>query len=144
MKEKNIPEYNIRESRFPPSLFFVYLVVLLIMSGIHTGLIVGMNTLGWSDMVKTAVPILYWSAVAVGLTLFTRKQIRRVYEDPMHKLAEATKKVAEGDFSIYIAPLHTSEHLDYLDQMLLDFNKMVEELGSMETLKTDFFSQCIP
>ncbi len=140
MQEKNILESNIRESRFPTSLFFVYLIVLLIMSGIHTGLIVGMNTLGWSDAVKTAVPILYWSAVAVGLTLFTRMQIKKTYEEPMHKLAEATKKVAEGDFSIYIAPLHTSEHLDYLDKMLLDFNKMVEELGSIETLKTDFFS----
>ena len=140
MKERNIPEYTIRESRFPTSLFFVYLIVLLIMSGIHTGLIVGVNTLGWSDVVQTAVPILYWSAVAVGLTLFTRRQIRNVYEEPMHKLAEATKKVAEGDFSIYIAPLHTSEKRDYLDQMLLDFNKMVEELGSIETLKTDFFS----
>ena len=140
MKEKRSFENKVRESRFPPSLFFVYLVVLLIMSGIHTGLIVGMNTLGWSELMQTIVPVLYWSAVAVGLTLFTRKQIRRVYEEPMHKLAEATKKVAEGDFSIYIAPLHTSEHLDYLDQMLMDFNKMVEELGSIETLKTDFFS----
>jgi len=140
MKEKNIPEYNIRESRFPPSLFLVYLSVLLIMSGIHTGLLIGANTLGWSEVAQTVIPILYWSAVAVGLTLFTRKQMRRVYEEPMHKLAEATKKVAEGDFSIYIAPLHTSEHLDYLDQMLMDFNKMVGELGSIETLKTDFFS----
>ena len=140
MKEKRSFENKVRESRFPPSLFFVYLVVLLIMSGIHTGLIVGMNTLGWSELAQTVVPVLYWSAVAVGLTLFTRRQIRRVYEEPMHKLAEATKKVAAGDFSIYIAPLHTSEHLDYLDKMLLDFNKMVEELGSIETLKTDFFS----
>ncbi len=139
MSEKNL-EIKVRESRFPTSLFFVYLIVLLLMSGIHTGLVVGMNTLGWNDLVQTLIPILYWSAVAGGLTLFTRKQIRRVYEEPMHKLAEATKKVAEGDFSIYIAPLHTSEHLDYLDKMLMDFNKMVEELGSIETLKTDFFS----
>ena len=140
MKEKRSFENKVRESRFPPSLFFVYLIVLLIMSGIHTGLIVGMNAAGWNDVAQTIVPVLYWSAVAVGLTLFTRKQIRRVYEEPMHRLAEATKKVAEGDFSIYIAPLHTSEHLDYLDQMLMDFNKMVGELGSIETLKTDFFS----
>ena len=31
-----------QKSIFPPSLFFVYLGVLLLMSGIHTGLIVGM------------------------------------------------------------------------------------------------------
>ncbi len=140
MTEKNIPENNVRESRFPPSLFFVYLIVLLLMSGIHTGLIVGMNALNWSDLTKTVIPLMYWSAVAVGLTLFTRKQIKRVYEEPMHKLAEATKKVAEGDFSIYIPPLHTSDKLDYMDKMIVDFNKMVEELGSIETLKTDFFS----
>lgn len=139
MSEK-ILENKVRESRFPTSLFFVYLIVLLLMSGIHTGLIVGMNTLGWNELVQTLIPILYWSMVAVGLTVFTRMQIRRVYEEPMHKLADATRKVAEGDFSIYIAPLHTSDKLDYLDNMLMDFNKMVEELGSIETLKTDFFS----
>lgn len=133
-------EKKVRENRFPPSLFFVYLVVLLLMSGIHTGLIVGMNTLGWNDFWKTAVPILYWSAVAVALTLFTRRQVQRVYEEPMHKLARATEQVAGGDFSVYIPPLHTADKLDYLDVMIVDFNRMVEELGSIETLKTDFFS----
>ena len=140
MKEKERFINNMRESRFPPSLFFVYLIVLLFMSGIHTGLLVGANTLGWNEAAQTVIPVLYWTAVAVGLTLFTRSQIRRVYEEPMLKLAEATKKVAEGDFSIYIAPLHTSDKMDYLDKMLVDFNRMVEELGSIETLKTDFFS----
>lgn len=140
MTEKTPFERKIRDNRFPASLFFVYLGVLLLMSGIHTGLIVGMNTLGWSDILQTVVPILYWSAVAVGLTLFTRRQIQRVYEEPMHRLAEATQQVAGGDFSVYIPPLHTSDKLDYLDIMIVDFNRMVEELGSIETLKMDFFS----
>ena len=140
MKETHSFENRIRTSRFPPSLFFVYLITLLLMSGIHTGLIVGMNYLGWNIPAQTAIPIVYWSAVAIGLTLFTRRQIRRVYEEPMHKLADATKKVAEGDFSVYVAPLNTIENMDYLDEMIVDFNKMVEELGSIETLKTDFIS----
>ena len=140
MIEKNASENSVRESRFPASLFFVYFIVLLLMSGIHTGLLVGVNALGLNDVIQTAIPMIYWAAVAAGLTFFTRLQMKKTYEEPMHKLAEATKKVAEGDFSIYIAPLHTSDRLDYLDKMVIDFNKMVEELGSIETLKTDFFS----
>ena len=131
---------KVRDNRFPRSLFFVYFGVLLLMSGIHTGLVVGMNALGWSDVLQVIVPLAYWSAVALGLTLFTRKQIQKTYEEPMHRLAEATEKVAGGDFSVYVPTIHTSDKLDYLDMMLIDFNKMVEELGSIETLKTDFFS----
>ena len=137
---KQSGERKVRDNRIPISQFFVFLVVLLIMSGVHTGIIVGMSELGWSDLVKTIIPILYWSAVAVALTLFTRRQIQRVYEAPMHKLAQATEQVAGGDFSVYIPPLHTPDRLDYMDIMLEDFNRMVEELGSIETLKTDFFS----
>ena len=138
MKQRLEPK--VRDNRFPRSLFFVYFGVLLLMSGIHTGLVVGMNALGWSDVLQVIVPLAYWSAVALGLTLFTRKQIQKTYEEPMHRLAEATEKVAGGDFSVYVPTIHTSDKLDYLDMMLIDFNKMVEELGSIETLKTDFFS----
>lgn len=37
---------TIKNDRFPSSLFLVYFLVLLLMSGIHTGIIVGMNALG--------------------------------------------------------------------------------------------------
>lgn len=127
-------------SRFPLSLFFVYLGVMLLAAGIHTGIIVGMNKLGWGRIAQSLVPILYWGAAAVALTVFTRNKIRQTYEEPMLRLAKATRQVAEGDFSVYVAPIHTADRTDYLDQIILDFDKMVEELGSIETLKTDFFS----
>lgn len=130
----------IKDSLFPLSLFAIFLGVLLLMSGVHVGVVVMMNSLGWSEIVQSIVPIIYWGAVAVALTLFTRKKIRSTYEEPLHRLAEATEQVANGDFSVYVPTVHTADKLDYLDVMIQDFNKMVEELGSVETLKTDFVS----
>ena len=130
----------IKDSLFPLSLFGIFLGVLFLMSGFHVGLVVLMNKLGWNEIIQTVVPMVYWGCVAVGLTLFTRMKIKSTYEEPLHKLAEATEQVANGDFSVYVPTTHTSDRLDYLDVMILDFNKMVEELGSVETLKTDFVS----
>lgn len=131
---------KIKETLFPPSLFAIYLGVLFLMSGIHTGLLVFMGRIHLDGLVQTIVPMIYWGMVAVGLTLFTRHKMKNTYEEPLHKMAEATRKVSEGDFSVYVPAVHTADRLDYLDVMIMDFNKMVEELGSIETLKTDFIS----
>lgn len=128
------------ESRFPPWLFALYLIILLFMSGIHTGLITLINEYKWNPLIQTAIPIIYWSLVAVCLTFFTRRQITKTYDRPMKELAKAADKVAHGDFSVYIPTLHTSNRHDYLDLMFLDFNKMVAELGSLETMRTDFIA----
>ena len=130
----------VRQSHFPGSLCVVYFVSLLLMSGGHMGLVTLINAKGWNDIVAVLIPTVYWALVAVALTLYARWQIKKTYEEPMHRLAKATAKVAQGDFSVYVPPLHTADKLDYLDVMILDFNTMVEELGSIETLKTDFFS----
>ena len=139
MKKERNPR-GIRESLFPASLFAIYLGVLFLMSGIHTGLIVFINRSELPDLVQVLIPMVYWGMVAVGLTLFTRSKIRSTYEEPLHKMAEATSRVAGGDFSVYVPTVHTQDRWDYLDVMIVDFNKMVEELGSIETLKTDFVS----
>lgn len=139
MKERDC-NIEVKQSMFPASLFITYLVTLLLMSGVHTGLIVLANELGWNELVQTIIPMIYWSIVAAGLTIFTRNKVRKVYEEPLHRIAKATEKVANGDFSVYVPTVHTREKYNYFDTMILDFDKMVEELGSVETLKTDFVS----
>ena len=130
-----------RESRFPASLFALYFVTLILMSGIHMGLVTLINeNLHWPTIVQVLIPTVYWGLVAGALTLFTRYKIVKTYDQPMKELAKAAGKVAKGDFSVYIPPLHTSNRHDYLDLMFLDFNKMVAELGSLETMRSDFIA----
>lgn len=81
-----------------------------------------------------------WVAGAAAFTILTQCQIKRRYQKPIEEFASAAKLVAAGDFSVYLAPKHTADKMDYLDVLFTDFNTMVEELGSIETLKTDFFS----
>lgn len=136
----DLKDVKVRPSRFPFSLVGIYLSVFLCLSGLHTGLIVLMWKLRTSTAIMAAIPILYWLAASVGLTFFTRYKMKQVYEKPMQMLAKAAAQVARGDFSIYLAPIHTVDKQDYLDVMICDFNRMVEALGSIETLKTDFLS----
>lgn len=141
MKKDKADYYGrIKERRFAFSLFAIYCSVLLLMSGIHTGLIVLMDELQWNKVIQSLVPLVYWGIAAAAITVYTRKRVKDTYEIPLHNMAEAAGKVAKGDFSVYIPTLHTTDKLDYLDVMILDFNKMVEELGSVEILKTDFVS----
>ena len=139
-KERSNDSRKVKEWRFVISLFAIYWGVLLLMSGLHSGLVVLMEERQWNVFIKSVTPILYWGIVAAGLTLFTRQGLKKTYEEPLNKMAEAARKVSEGDFSVYVPTIHTADKLDYLDVMIMDFNKMVEELGSIETLKTDFIS----
>lgn len=132
---------NVRNTHFPIGMFAKIFLIMLLVAGIHTGINVYFDQI-WNPgpVIAPMIMITYWALIALGVTLFIRAEMKKSYEEPMKKLAEATDKVANGDFSVYIAPLHTADRLDYMDVMLMDFNKMVEELGSIETLKTDFFS----
>lgn len=128
------------ESRFPKYFFWGYFVTLLLISGVHIALLLGMQEAHFNDIIIVHVILAFWALVAGGLTLYTRIQVRKTYEIPMQRLAEATARIAKGDFSARVAPLNKKSDFDYLDVMIEDFNKMAEELGSIETLRVDFFS----
>jgi len=132
--------YSIGEVKFSVSLLGVYFIVLLLMSGIHEGLIVFANVVKMPQIIQILIPLCYWLLVALGLVMYTRRQVKATYKVPMQNLARAAKQVANGDFSVFVPPVHAVGEKDYLDMMIADFNRMVEELGSVETLKTDFVS----
>jgi signal transduction histidine kinase len=84
--------------------------------------------------------LLYWIFVTAAFAGVTAFQKYRSFDKPMNQLSQAAAKVAQGDFTVYLPPVHREGHQDYVDGMFEDFNQMVEELASIETLKSDFIS----
>ena len=118
--------------------FSISYSVMLLLVGMQTGIVVLPPFFTWSPVIQVAVIMGYWAIVALVFAYITNRQIREAYDKPMRRLSNAAKRVAEGDFSVYVEPAHTADCYDYLDVMFVDFNKMVQELGSIETLKNDF------
>ena len=84
-----------QKSIFPPSLFFVYLGVLLLMSGIHTGLIVGMSSLDWPEWARIYIPPLYWGVIAFAgwaAPSFVYRKIKHTKTQQMEPFIEAKRE----------------------------------------------------
>ena len=140
MKPAGNRRSKIRESRFPVSTFWIILTALLLMAGVHQGILIGMDRAGWLPIVQVHIIIFFWLGVSLALTAFVQTRMKQVYDKPLREISAATKKVAKGDFSVRVTPQHPAEKADYLDLMVEDLNTMIAELGSIETLKTDFIS----
>lgn len=141
MKSEKNAGMSQSEKRFEWSIFLITFFAFGLLVTINMfilGEYINYKVIATADMVEI---IVFWIIFACGFTLLTTHQINRRYRDPIKKFAEATEKVANGDFSVYVPQKHTrGDRQDFLDKIFADFNKMVEELGSIETLKTDFFS----
>ena len=137
---KKNPDPRIKTSLFPLQGFLLSFLALALLT---TGqMLILRNYIDISNLPAgtIAAVILYWVFVAAIFITFTRHQVIRHYQKPMEVFAESARKVAAGDFSVYVPPRHLPDKHDYIDAIFTDFNTMVEELGSMETLKTDFLS----
>lgn len=140
MKKVKYKDDRVKVRHFPISIFISSFIVLAILTTVHNrilGKYINFHAIPPSYYV---IMNSYWIFVSAVFTFLIRSQVIRSYDRPLQQFARATKKVANGDFSVFVRPMHTTDKADYLDVMIEDFNKMVEELGSMETLKTDFFS----
>ena len=83
---------------------------------------------------------LYWAVLALILCFFTAYQKYQAFDKPMRMLSEGAKKMAAGDFTVHLEPLNATKKQNDMDRMFQDFNTMVTELGSTETMKIDFIA----
>lgn len=79
----------------------------------------------------------FWALVTLVFISVVLYQKKRFFDNPIKLLSQAAKKVAEGDFTVYVEPRHKKNEYDYVDVLYQDFNKMVEELGTIQSLKND-------
>ncbi len=111
-------------------LFLVFIFTLLvIIFAFEAGLLLKGKPSPFSGLLIT----LFIVFITIACVFYLKTS--QIY-NAIKSLEDATEKVAKGDFSIQI-PLTKDENIN---SYIKNFNQMVKELGSMETLKEDFVS----
>lgn len=81
--------------------------------------------------------ILVWTVICVSIDIVRRKLM---VDKPTQKILVATSEIAKGNFDIKLDITHRHSKFDAYDIIMENINKMAEELGKNEVLKTDFVS----
>lgn len=79
----------------------------------------------------------FWMTLSVTVSNFLLyRRLARVF-DAVRVINDATEKVARGDFSVRVK-LDEHIHIVEFEELYDSFNQMVQELGTIETLRDDF------
>lgn len=108
----------------------VYFILLLIFAK------TGLEELVTLNPFLVAV-ILLASCGLIATLLFA--WLSRVYLRPMQRLIDATKEVKRGNFEVRV--YHKEKHpVTEMQELVENFNEMVQELGSIELFRNDFIN----
>lgn len=93
-----------------------------------------------SENIAAAAKITLLNVVLITLIFVICDYIRRriTVDRPAMKIIEAGRRITEGDFSVRIPQHRTLRDDDRFSEIAECFNRMAEELSSIETLRSDF------
>jgi signal transduction histidine kinase len=118
--------------------FYVFAVMLF--SGLLTSLVlVLLYSTGLlrfpllAPVISPIVALLASTIIGTSVSVFAGERFLK----PLNRLIDATKIVSRGDFSVRV---EESEGESEVAELLRNFNRMVEELGSIEMLRNDFIN----
>ena len=94
------------------------------------------------EQISAAAKVTMLNVVLISLGFSVIDLLRRKWtvERPARKIAEATEKMIQGDFSVRIKPSARFAVDDNFNEIIASINKMAQELSGVETLRTDFIA----
>lgn len=92
--------------------------------------------------ISAAAKLTFWNVALLSLIFTVIDSIRRklTVERPVKRITDAAEKIIQGDFSVRVKPQSKFGTDETFNQVIDCFNKMAEELSSVETLRTDFIA----
>lgn len=124
------------------TLFFL-LVAFLVTCSMLLFITVFSNSLNLtltSENMGLAAKLTLLNVIFLSVLFTVIDRIRRKFttERVTKHIAEAAKKLVQGDFSVRIAPIRSLGADENFLEIIDCFNRMAEELSGVETLRTDF------
>ena len=94
------------------------------------------------ENISDAAKLTFWNVVLLSLIFMVIDAIRRKFtvERPVKRITDAADKIIKGDFSVRVKPQKYFAADETFNRIIECFNKMAEELGGVETLRTDFIA----
>jgi len=92
--------------------------------------------------IGAAAKITFWNVALLSLIFTVLDTVRRkiTVERPIKNITQAAEKIIKGDFSVRVKKQSKFTTDETFNSVIDCFNKMAEELGSVETLRTDFIA----
>lgn len=94
------------------------------------------------ENINSAAKLTFLNVLLLSLLFSGIDALRRKWtvKRPAKRITDASKKIMQGDFSVRIEPLSKFGTEEEFHEIIDCFNKMAGELGSVETLRTDFIA----
>ena len=131
---------RVRRKAFSWRMLWVILLVLFLLSAANVFILELFLKMDVFSILAGMGVGTYWVGMAFIAAVIIHQVSCAKFDKPMRRLSRAMRAVAQGDFTVSVKPLHPRNKFDYMDLMFEDFNAMVQELSSIETMKDDFIA----
>ena len=120
------------------SSYLIFLITVSVVVSI--GILIYSKVKDFSVSSLSIIVLLY--IMFTALIFYVIDYIRRniIINKPLNDILDATYLISKGEFDIKLNPRHNKDYYDELDKIMININKMANDLKNEEILKKDFIS----